>query len=108
MPASLIFSAFGQVMQSFSDVSADYDKIMGFFEFTHRFFDRLSIIDQKMPATAPFQRCVSRVFSSILKLCAIAQRYSAEKRFSKLPTGCILATSPLVLIADASTRKMVR
>ncbi|KUL81942.1 hypothetical protein ZTR_10354 [Talaromyces verruculosus] len=29
MPASLIFKAFGQVMQSFATVSADYDKIMG-------------------------------------------------------------------------------
>jgi hypothetical protein len=93
MPASLIFSAFGQVMQSFSDVSADYDKVMGFFEYTHRFFDRLSIIDQKMPATAPFQRCVSRVFSSILRICAIAQKYSAEKRFSKLSMDCSFATS---------------
>ncbi|KAL2811466.1 prion-inhibition and propagation-domain-containing protein [Aspergillus granulosus] len=83
MPASLIFSAFGQVMQSFSDVSADYDKIMGFFEFTHRFFDRLSIIDQKMPDMPPFQRCVSRVFSSILRICAIAQKYSKERRFKK-------------------------
>ncbi|KAL4736694.1 prion-inhibition and propagation-domain-containing protein [Aspergillus similis] len=83
MPASLIFSAFGQVMQSFSDVSADYDKIMGFFEFTHRFFDRLSIIDQKMPDIPPFQRCVGRVFSSILRICAIAQKYSKERRFRK-------------------------
>ncbi|QKX60583.1 uncharacterized protein TRUGW13939_07728 [Talaromyces rugulosus] len=83
MPASLIFSAFGQVMQSFADVSADYDKIMGFFEFTHRFLDRMSIIDQKMPNLPQFQRCVSRVFSSILKICAIAQKYSSEKRMKK-------------------------
>ncbi|GAB1210827.1 hypothetical protein APSETT445_009625 [Aspergillus pseudonomiae] len=83
MPASLIFSAFGQVMQSFSDVSADYDKIMAFFEFTHRFFDRLSIIDERMPDAPPFQKCVSRVFSSILRICAIAQKYSRERRFKK-------------------------
>ncbi|GKZ25081.1 hypothetical protein AbraIFM66951_005288 [Aspergillus brasiliensis] len=83
MPASLIFSAFGQVMESFSTVSADYNTVMGFFEFTHRFFDRLSIIDQKMPELPPFQRCVSRVFSSILRICAIAQKYTKEKRFKK-------------------------
>ncbi|RAH55365.1 hypothetical protein BO85DRAFT_522214 [Aspergillus piperis CBS 112811] len=89
MPASLIFSAFGQVMESFSTVSADYDTIMGFFEFTHRFFDRLSIIDQKMPELPPFQRCVSRVFSSILRICAIAQRYTKEKRFRKWFDGLL-------------------
>lgn len=83
MPANLIFSAFGQVMQSFADVSADYDKIMGFFEFTHRFFDRMSIIDEKLPNMAQFQRCVLRVFSSILKICAIAQKYTTEKRMKK-------------------------
>ncbi|PYI26439.1 hypothetical protein BP00DRAFT_430361 [Aspergillus indologenus CBS 114.80] len=83
MPASLIFTAFGQVMQSFADTSADYDKIMGFFEFTHRFFDRLSIIEERTPALPPFQRCVTRVFSSILKICAVAQKYAAEKRFKK-------------------------
>lgn len=57
---------------------------MGFFEFTHRFLDRMSIIDQKMPNLPQFHRCVSRVFSSMLKICAIAQKYSAEKRMSKL------------------------
>ncbi|KAJ5553085.1 hypothetical protein N7494_002463 [Penicillium frequentans] len=80
MPASLIFTAFGQVMQSFADVSADYDKVMGFLDFTHRFFDRLSVIDKKMPNMPPFQRCVTRVFSSILKICSVAQKYAAEKR----------------------------
>lgn len=55
---------------------------MGFFEFTHRFFDRLSIIEERTPALPPFQRCVTRVFSSILKICAVAQKYAAEKRFS--------------------------
>jgi hypothetical protein len=85
MPASLIFTAFGQVMQSFADVSADYDKVMGFFDFTHRFFDRLSMIEQKMPDLPQFQHCVSRVFSSILKICAISQKYCKEKRFSESP-----------------------
>ncbi|PYH87470.1 hypothetical protein BO71DRAFT_367260 [Aspergillus ellipticus CBS 707.79] len=83
VPASLIFSAFGQVMQSFADQSADYDKIMGFFEFAHRFLDRLSIIEDKSPNLPPFQRCVTRVFASILRICAVAQKYAAEKRLRK-------------------------
>ncbi|KIM98745.1 hypothetical protein OIDMADRAFT_57090 [Oidiodendron maius Zn] len=83
MPASLIFTAFAQVTQSFADVSADYDKVMGFFEFTHRFFDRLSMIEDRMPKLPPFQRCVTRVFSSMLKICSVAQEYAKEKRFKK-------------------------
>ncbi|EEA22327.1 hypothetical protein EYB26_007587 [Talaromyces marneffei] len=83
MPASLIFTAFGQVMQSFATVSADYDKIMGFFDFTHRFFDRLSMIENKTPQQKPFQRCVARVFSGMLTICSIAQEYAERKRFKK-------------------------
>ncbi|KAJ5515171.1 heterokaryon incompatibility protein s [Penicillium fimorum] len=83
MPSSLIFTAFGQVMQSFASVSADYDKIMGFFDFTHRFFDRLSMIEDKTPQQAPFQRCVARVFSGMLTICSVAQEYAEKKRFKK-------------------------
>jgi hypothetical protein len=82
MPAALIFSAFGQVMQSFGQVSADYDKVVGFFEFSHRFFDRLSIIEDYKPDQIQFDRCVIRVFSSMLVICATAQEYAKEKRGS--------------------------
>ncbi|KAJ5982801.1 hypothetical protein N7451_012901 [Penicillium sp. IBT 35674x] len=83
MPASLVFTAFGQVMQSFATVSADYDKIMGFFDFTHRFFDRLSMIEEKTPQQQPFQRCVVRVFAGMLTICSVAQEYVEKKRFKK-------------------------
>jgi len=83
MPASLIFTAFGQVMQSFSVMSADYDKVMGFFDFTHRFFDRLSMIEDKTPKQGPFQRCVVRVFSGMLTICSVAQEYAEKKRLKK-------------------------
>ncbi|KAL6229198.1 hypothetical protein BDW75DRAFT_250013 [Aspergillus navahoensis] len=83
MPASLIFTAFGQVMQTFATVSADYDKIMGFFDFTHRFLDRLSMIEDKTPQKKPFQCCVARVFSGMLIICSVAQEYAEKKRFKK-------------------------
>ena len=65
-------------------MSADYDKIMGFFDFTHRFFDRLSMIEDKTPKQGPFQRCVARVFSGMLTICSVAQEYAEKKRLSKL------------------------
>lgn len=64
-------------------MSADYDKVMGFFDFTHRFLDRLSMIEDKTPHQAPFQRCVVRVFSGMLTICSVAQEYAEKKRFSK-------------------------
>jgi len=88
MPASLIFSAFGQVMQSFGQMSADYDKVLGFFEFSHRFFDRLSIIKDHEPKLIQFDHCVIRMFSSMLVICATAQDYAKEKRGSMAAFPC--------------------
>jgi hypothetical protein len=58
---------------------------MGFFDFTHRFFDRLSMIEEKTPQQRPFQRCVARVFSGMLTICSVAQEYAEKKRFSEQP-----------------------
>lgn len=79
MPAALIFSAFGQVMQSFGHLSADYDKVVDFFEFSHRFFHRLSIIEDYKPDRRQFDRCVIRVFQPL----KIMLKKSAEVSLSR-------------------------
>jgi hypothetical protein len=85
---------------------------MGFFEFTHRFFDRISIIDQKMPNLPQFQRCVLRVFSSLLKICAVAQQYSSEKRMSRFFLRGYTVESSTMHLSDMQlrcpNREMVR
>jgi endonuclease III-like uncharacterized protein len=64
-------------------MSADYDKVVGFFEFTQRFLDRLSMIEGHSPDSDTFRRCVMRVFTSMLTICAVAQDYAKEHgRFS--------------------------
>ncbi|PON28482.1 hypothetical protein TGAM01_v202976 [Trichoderma gamsii] len=83
IPAGMVSTAFGQVMQSFSSMSADYDKIIGFFEFTQRFLSRLSMIDDSIPQQKPLQLCVARVFSGMLTICSIAQEYAEKKRLKK-------------------------
>ncbi|KAK6450637.1 hypothetical protein FP744_10006887 [Trichoderma asperellum] len=64
-------------------MSADYDKIIGFFDFTHRFLDRLSMIDDLIPQQKPLQSCVTRVFSGMLTICSVAQEYAEKKRLKK-------------------------
>lgn len=112
MPASVIFTAFGHVMQSFASVSADYDKIMGFFDFTHRFFDRLSMIEDKTPQQAPFQRCVARVFSGMLTICSVAQEYAGKKRlkkwFSSLIDGSDGALSGAIQEMEKAVNELTR
>ena len=85
-------------------MSADYDKVIGFFEFTQRFLDRLSMIEGHSPEHAPFQRCITRVFSSMLTICAVAQEYAKEKRFSEF----ISFTSTLSHSLNDFTREMVQ
>lgn len=63
---------------------------MGLFEFTHRLFDRLSLIEQKVPNTLPFQRCIIRVFSSILKIFSVAQTYASQKMISELSDKALM------------------
>ncbi|KAL6830555.1 prion-inhibition and propagation domain-containing protein [Trichoderma sp. SZMC 28015] len=83
MPASIVFTAFKQVMQSFTSMSTDYDKIIGFFDFTRRFLDRLSMIEKTIPQQKSLQICITRVFSGMLTICSIAQEYAEKKRLKK-------------------------
>ncbi|KAL7958138.1 prion-inhibition and propagation domain-containing protein [Trichoderma compactum] len=83
MPARMVSTAFGQVMESFTSMSADYDKIIRFFDFTHRFLDKLSIIEDKIPQQNSLQFCVARVFSGMLTICSIAQEYAEKRRLRK-------------------------
>lgn len=64
-------------------MSADYDKILDFFAFVRRFFERLSIIEERTPNTPGLLKAVVTVFSNMLEIFAIAQQYSKEQgRFS--------------------------
>ncbi|KAK1255065.1 hypothetical protein MKX08_009060 [Trichoderma sp. CBMAI-0020] len=64
-------------------MSADYDKIIGFFGFTQRFLARLSTIDDSIPQQKALQFCVARVFSGMLTICSVAQEYAEKKRLKK-------------------------
>jgi hypothetical protein len=102
MPAALIFNAFGQVMTSFSQVSADYDKVVAFFEFMQRFLDRLSMIEGKKPPLEQFDRCIIRVFASMLTILAVSQDYAKEHgRFSKYHCR----STNVELIADSGPKR---
>jgi hypothetical protein len=71
------------VHQSFAAVSADYDKVEGFFAYSNRFFDRLQLIEGKTRNAPPFARCIVRVFSCMLSICGIAHAMTQEKRFKQ-------------------------
>ncbi|KAL5115644.1 hypothetical protein ACEQ8H_006443 [Pleosporales sp. CAS-2024a] len=82
-PSSVILTAFTLVLTASKRVSDDYDLIEGFFQMMHSFLRRLSLLENKIPPERHFQIFLIKVFSSLLKLNAIAQSYRKEKRFAK-------------------------
>jgi fungal STAND N-terminal Goodbye domain len=82
MPASLIFSALDHVLDTFQRVTADYDKLESFFTNSQRFLEQLSLLEDKpQPSPVPLQKCVERIFSAHLDMCAVAQKFQKDGKF---------------------------
>jgi hypothetical protein len=82
MPAGLIFSALDHVLDTFSRVTADYDKLEAFFTNSQRFLDQLSILEDKpQPSPVPLQKCMEAIFSAHLDMCAVAQKFQKDGKF---------------------------
>jgi hypothetical protein len=75
IPGTVLMTAFTYVFQTFRDVSADYDRVLGFYNAMGGFLDKISMLEKRSPKLGPFERCVRRVFSSMLTLCGIAAHY---------------------------------
>jgi hypothetical protein len=91
MPVGLVFAACGHVLsvskprpqklvraytndlQAFAGVKADYDKVEDFFMHSSRFFERLSIIENKVSDSVALAKGIVRVFSAQLSVCAIVE-----------------------------------
>jgi hypothetical protein len=72
IPGAVLMAAFTYVFQTFRDVSADYDRVLGFYNAMGGFLDKISMLEQRSPKLEPFERCVRTVFASMLTLCGIA------------------------------------
>lgn len=62
---------------------ADYDRVEEFFAYSARFFQRLSILENKAQS-GPLAIAIERVFSMQLSVCGRARQLIKEKRFSKI------------------------
>jgi hypothetical protein len=99
-PAAAIVTAFTYVMkvnedmhqlqrpdsdlfQASSDVSADLDKVAGFFDIMSSVLQKVSILEKKLPTVKAYKTVMTRVFSDLMILCGIATFYVANGRFSE-------------------------
>jgi len=61
-------------------VSADYDKITGFFEDLDLYLHRLKILEEDVPLLPELGVALAQVLASVLVLCGISAKYVKMKR----------------------------
>jgi len=93
-PSSAVLTAFTFVMNASKHVSEDYDIIEGFFSIMDSFLRRLSLLESKIPPRKEFQYFIINVFSSLMKLSAMARSYCAKGRFLKWAKALVDGKDP--------------
>lgn len=93
-PGAALLTAFNYVMNASKAVSEDYDMIVTFFDIMHSFLDRVSMLENRVPKEAPFQKFLINVFTALLTLCAIARKCRKKGRLSKWAKALIDGTDP--------------
>lgn len=63
-------------------MKADYDRVESFFEYSGRFFERLSLLEERAES-GPLAIAVVRVFSMQLSVCGRVRYLIKKKRFCK-------------------------
>lgn len=69
--------------QTANAVSADYDKIVGFFEDLDLYLNRLKILENWISPVPELGVALAQVLSSVLVLCGICEKYVKMKRLGK-------------------------
>lgn len=69
--------------QSANVVSADYDKVVAFFEDLNLYLNRLKILEGEIPPVAELRLAVAQVLTSVLILCGICAKYVKTRRLGK-------------------------
>lgn len=78
------------MLQTANAVSADYDKIEGFFEDLNSYLHRLKIWELKVPPIPELKEIITEVFTSVLVLCGICAKYVKTKRIGNYHSYLIL------------------
>lgn len=72
-------------------MSADYDKIAGFFEDLDMYLHRLKALEEYVSRLPEVELALTNVFTSVLVLCGISAKYIKMKRIGDYAPSCLLA-----------------
>ncbi len=70
-------------LQTVKSVSADYDKIVGFFEDLDLYLRRLKILEKSIPLVPELEVALTEVLTSVLVLCGICAKHMKMKRVGR-------------------------
>jgi hypothetical protein len=105
-PAPVIAEALVYVLVACGDVSEKYDKVANFYETISIFFERLSMLENKLPKDRAFPVQLTRVFAAALKICAIAQKFYKDSRAKAFGKALIQRDDDLGSAYDEFSKQM--
>ncbi|KAG2000889.1 hypothetical protein GB937_010726 [Aspergillus fischeri] len=79
-PASAISQAILFVFQACQKVSQNLDQIATFYKTMQIFFERLSLLEERLPQEKAFGMQLTRVFCALLDMCSEAKKYVKQGR----------------------------
>ncbi|TAQ84511.1 hypothetical protein B7494_g7175 [Chlorociboria aeruginascens] len=106
-PSTAIFTAVSFLIKAANSVSADYDKIVGFFEDLDLYLNRLKILEKWVPPVPELEVALTEVLTSVLVLCAICAKYIKMKRIVKAFRNLISGEDDELSAAYTHFHKMV-
>jgi hypothetical protein len=104
-PTIVVFTVVTYLIKTANSVSADYDKIIGFFEELDSYLDRLKILEGNIPPELTI--ALARVLTSVLILCGISAKYIKTKRLVKAVQNLVTGEDDELSAAYAHFHKMV-
>lgn len=75
-------------LQTANTVSADYDKIEGFFEDLESYLQKLKILETHVSVLPELTESIMKVFSAILVLCGICAKQASTRRYGESSCLC--------------------
>ncbi|KAL7954774.1 ankyrin repeat-containing domain protein [Trichoderma compactum] len=107
-PAEAIFAAIRHLIKTANAVSADYDKISGFFEDLKYYLQQLQVIDVNVQLIPQLKVALTGVFESVLLLCGICTKYSTSNRIMKSLRTLVSSQDSELKTANENFRKRIQ
>ncbi|KAK3994869.1 ankyrin repeat-containing domain protein [Cladorrhinum sp. PSN332] len=106
-PSEAIFAAVRYLISTANAVSADYDRVAGFFEDLKSYLHRLKVLEHKVAPFPALIVVITEVLTSILVLCGICTQYIQMKRIVKAFRSLVSGEDAVLKSAYDRFHKMV-